>query len=600
MRVGADSNGLVDLDLDWPEARALAPLVLPEARCAFGRKSAPKSHRLVICPEAEEQKLFSLPAQCKSDTRFSTGEGHDLCTLEIRGAASGANRYTVFPPSTHEGTGERIEWATDDEPKGIGYEYLRSRAGVLAFLSVAARCWPGEGSRDECAMAVCGALLRAGHGADDVDEWVVAVARQAGDDEADDRAKARATAKKLETDRAATGLPKAVELLDLPDTCLKTFRQWLGADDAQPLATLEQMDIGWMLESEPPARRWLLQDLLPLNVVGLLAAGGGTGKSMLTIQLAVAVATGRPFLGIPVGEPGPVLMVAAEDDAEEMRRRLWRVVTQLREDGDLTPEDEREARHNLKVLPRVAENNRLTYVADGAVRGTGRAQAIAVTVNQLSEPKLVVLDPVSRFRGGEENNNEHATRFIEEAEKLREATGATVLMVHHVSKAGLAAGAEGIAAEGVRGASALLDGARWAMAMGTLRKDEAGKFGIDRDDAGKYVRLEAVKNNYAAPWPGLWLQRLSGGVMAATDLRAKDAGEAKAERHGQVLSNVLALLEEKQGRGEKITRTGLRAYASKEGRLGAGDQLVRAVVQEAIDDGAIALEEGFLVPALGF
>lgn len=263
VRVGADSNGLVDLDLDWPESRTLAPLVLPEARCTFGRASAPQSHRLVLCPEAEKHEPFLLPAQCKKDSRFSTSEGHDLCTLEIRGAASGANRYTVFPPSTHAGTGERIEWATDYDPASIDYKRLRSRAGVLAFLSVAARCWPGEGSRDDCAMALCGALLRAGHDPDDVDRWVVEAARLAGDEEADHRAKARATAKKIESDHAVTGLPKAVELLGLSEECLETFRQWLGADDTQPLATLEQMDIGWMLESEPPARRWLLNDLLP-------------------------------------------------------------------------------------------------------------------------------------------------------------------------------------------------------------------------------------------------------------------------------------------------------------------------------------------------
>lgn len=318
---------------------------------------------------------------------------------------------------------------------------------------------------------------------------------------------------------------------------------------------------------------------------------------MLTIQLAVAVAAGRPFLGIPVGEPGPVFMVAAEDDVGEIQRRLWRVVTQLREDDELTPEDEVRARYNLKVLPRVAENNRLTYLADGAVCGTGRAHAIAATANQLNEPKLVVLDPVARFRGGEENNNEHATRFIEEAERLRESTGATVIMVHHVNKAGLVAGSEGISAEGVRGASALLDGARWAMAMGTLKKEEAGKFGIDRDDAGKYVRLEAVKNNYAAPWPGLWLRRLSGGVMVESNIRKKDADDAKAEWRGRVLESVLVLLEEKQDRGETITRNGLRDYSGKDGRLGAGDRSVRNVVQEAIDEGTILLGEGnHLVP----
>ena len=44
--LGPTSHGLVDLDLDCPEAIAIAPALLPPTKAIFGRASARGSHRL--------------------------------------------------------------------------------------------------------------------------------------------------------------------------------------------------------------------------------------------------------------------------------------------------------------------------------------------------------------------------------------------------------------------------------------------------------------------------------------------------------------------------------------------------------------------------
>src|SRR5690606_27337581 len=140
------------------------------------------------------------------------------------------------------------------------------------------------------------------------------------------------------------------------------------------------------------------------------------------------------------------------------------------------------------------------------------------TAEQIPALKLIVLDPVSRFRGGDENSNEHATRFVEAVETLRARIGATVLMPHHMNKDGLRAGTERLNPESLRGASALLDAVRWAGGMATLRKDAAAEYGIEPEEAGRYVRLDVVKNNYAAPWEGLWLRRERGGILCPVSM----------------------------------------------------------------------------------
>ena len=86
--------------------------------------------------------------------------------------------------------------------------------------------------------------------------------------------------------------------------------------------------LGWLHQS-PPAQRVLLsyldQCMLPMGKVGFFVGEGGIGKSWALTQLAIAVATGEPWLGqfsVPEESQGAVLMVMAEEDQDEMHRRL--------------------------------------------------------------------------------------------------------------------------------------------------------------------------------------------------------------------------------------------------------------------------------------
>lgn len=362
------------------------------------------------------------------------------------------------------------------------------------------------------------------------------------------------------------------------------------APEERPVLELSALGIAGMLDSPPPERRWLLADVLPLGVVGLLAAGGGTGKSYLTIQLAISVVAGVPFLGLEVKEQGAALILAAEDETDEIHRRLWRIVQQYRQDGLLDEGRLELLRERLFIASRVGVDNRLTIESGGEVIRTGMTKKLINTIEELPRVVLLVLDPVSRFRSGDENDNDAATRFVEAVETLRAATGATVLLPHHVSKAGLSAGAERLSVEGLRGASALVDGVRWAGAMATLRKDAAKDYGIKEEDAGRFVRLDVVKNNYAAPWPGMWLERGPGGVLIPTKLEARrdhDRQRKGDERYRELLPKLQGLIRQHAEQGDPLTRRKLRDYAGVAGMFGVGDQTLRGIVERAIAEGEI-------------
>jgi AAA domain len=70
-----------------------------------------------------------------------------------------------------------------------------------------------------------------------------------------------------------------------------------------------------------PPREWIVPDYIPHKTVTLLYGDGATGKSLLAMQLAAARALAGEWIGL-LPEPGQTLVLSAEDDADEMQRRL--------------------------------------------------------------------------------------------------------------------------------------------------------------------------------------------------------------------------------------------------------------------------------------
>ena len=102
--LGEPSGHLVDIDLDAPEAVALADGFLPTTRSVFGRTSKPRSHREYIC-EISTEKF----ADVEKDENDATA-----MLVEIRSTGS----QTMWPSSTHPKV-ELIEWGEDGEPAHV-------------------------------------------------------------------------------------------------------------------------------------------------------------------------------------------------------------------------------------------------------------------------------------------------------------------------------------------------------------------------------------------------------------------------------------------------------------------------------------------------
>ena len=161
--LGQASGGLVDIDLDWPEARLIAEeLGIFGGLPGFGRFGAQLGHRIAVCPEEQPGRgkrkkgdcgglhKFELPGALKGNPRLP--DEHELCVAELRGTGG----YTMFPGSTHP-SGESVCWTKgppSDLPVPHGGGSRRLSGWFLSWLSSCAstrpwgcatrRAWPWQ------------------------------------------------------------------------------------------------------------------------------------------------------------------------------------------------------------------------------------------------------------------------------------------------------------------------------------------------------------------------------------------------------------------------------------------------------------------------
>jgi hypothetical protein len=211
--LGEPSGGLVDVDLDAPEAVNIAPLFLPQTGWVSGRTGKPHSHYWYEVEDPPD----------KAQDKYEDLDGTDL--LEVRSTGG----QTVAPPGVNE-DGEEIVWHYYDRPADVDLDRLQAAARKVAAAALLARHWPAKGSRDEAAMALSGGLVRAGWPEEEVSKFTEAVAVAAGDEEYRKRAgKAGPTTRKQEDGARTTGWPRLGQLLvgDGPEV-VRRVREWLG------------------------------------------------------------------------------------------------------------------------------------------------------------------------------------------------------------------------------------------------------------------------------------------------------------------------------------------------------------------------------------
>jgi RecA-family ATPase len=361
------------------------------------------------------------------------------------------------------------------------------------------------------------------------------------------------------------------------------------ADDGPAFPWIERVApcvVDWFTEP-PPRRAWLLRDarvkdagVLPLGKVGLITGEGGVSKTMVMIALALSVSSHEPhpWLGcFSVPNQGRVLLLLGEEDAEEVRRRLFNA----RKSSD-APVPEPGA---IVVLPLAGipvpmiESDERGNPLDGSF-----LVWLRIFIKEQGPFALVIVDPLSRFAGKDaEIDNAMATRFVQALESVANASGATVLCVHHTNKTAPASAGR----QAVRGSSAIYDGVRWAAALSAERLETSDKEVAER--FGELVTLSVVKSNYSRKSDPVTLRRdheNGGALLPLSEAERECAAQvrASADPNARRRAERDAYREEQEARVEaERGRKQADAAARTAARREAEDAAVQSSV--AAEDG---------------
>ncbi len=230
-----------------------------------------------------------------------------------------------------------------------------------------------------------------------------------------------------------------------------------------------------------PPVEYVIEGLVPAGMLSMVAGKDGLGKSLLTMQMAKATLTAKPFLGrFPVRKPGPVLLLAMDDPDSLIAERL--TVMGVKDDP------------YLFVPQSIDHSNPLALL-----RHTLR-------VCDDLKPALVVVDCLYRLIPEKQGSNNDAALMVpllNLLNSLAERTGAAVVVIHHENKGGRGdiAGSFAIRAS----LKTLIKISRPKPPKGSKEDPEP-----EVDDSVRVMRLDKskmtperewlVRNNGAEPW----------------------------------------------------------------------------------------------------
>ena len=180
---------------------------------------------------------------------------------------------------------------------------------------------------------------------------------------------------------------------------------------------LRPMSAGQLLAEHVEMRPAVIDGLLRVGETANVIAAPKQGKSWLTLDLVLSVATGRKWLGTFDVNAGPVLLIDNELHPETLAKRLPAVA----EARGIPLADIAERVHVIALRGRLRDLLALEHDLRSIPVGTF---------------KLVVLDAFYRFapEGTDENDNAGMARLYNAVDRIAERLGCAVVLIHHARK----------------------------------------------------------------------------------------------------------------------------------------------------------------------
>ena len=352
----------------------------------------------------------------------------------------------------------------------------------------------------------------------------------------------------------------------------------------------------WDVTAPPPKVRLFLvgnggQGLIPLGKTSVLGGFGGSMKTAMMIMLALHVGAGTSWDGHQV-DPGAVLMISMEDDADEMNRRLIATAT-----AEFPISAHQLQQHRVRVIAMPGIDGRVTANFQGTPVRSNFPAGVIEEVRDLAAAsglpvKLVVFDHARLCIGGDLNASEDVTAGMSALTHIAEQTGAAVVLLCHSPKASAANNrTSDFGMADILGSGAFVDNARFAAIITALDDKERKAFGYDSNTAKPFLAFRVIKSNYSESGRTVYMQKTpvpNWGVAYPKPVQLYAPLKPVAGASATVAQRVYDFIKASPGR---YSRTKVRDLAGKDGALQASEREVRSAIDQLFADRRIEEKE---------
>ncbi len=164
---------------------------------------------------------------------------------------------------------------------------------------------------------------------------------------------------------------------------------------------------------------YIVDQAIPENGLVMIYGPYGAHKTFVAIDLLMAVAAGKPWMGLEVTEPGEVVYATPEG----VSGFKWRVMAWAKTHSGWPEREAPALMRHVNFLPRMPMFGDLEQVQGlhDLLRGM--------------KPKIIVLDTMAHAMAGmDENAQKDAGLFIARVMMLKREFGCTVVLIHHTGK----------------------------------------------------------------------------------------------------------------------------------------------------------------------
>ena len=210
---------------------------------------------------------------------------------------------------------------------------------------------------------------------------------------------------------------------------------------------------------------WLARPVWPADAYGVLSAVKKAGKTWLSLDLALSVASGTPWLGVFPCQKGPVLLFLGEGGSRKMLRRLYAIAAEKGVDVD-----ELAAAGLIRWCERVPHLTNKHHLA-----------AIAAEVAEYP-PTLIIVDPLYlAARGAKDGSLTSMGETLEGIQHVAQRADAALVVVTHWNKRGEGTGSNRITGVGP---------AEWGRVLASAAVNARGVISTNRPNDTTVVELK--------------------------------------------------------------------------------------------------------------